>query len=185
MARSPSLFVILSTAGLSLALASCGAKAPPGAPPPPVPYAEALLYDSTGRPAGVVTLAPANGALQANVQVTGGVTPGPHGIHIHAVGECKRPDFVTAGAHHNPTGKQHGSENPMGPHQGDLPILTADSNGRATASFPTQTTLDAIFDADGSSFIVHADADDMKTDPTGNSGARVLCGVFYRKLRPI
>jgi len=182
MTRLSPTLAILSATSLSLTLAACGAKAPEGAPPPQTPYAEALLYDGNGQAAGVVTLIPENGGLQANVQITGGITPGAHGVHIHAVGECKRPDFTTAGGHHNPTGKQHGTGNPMGPHEGDLPMVMADANGRATTSFPTHTTLDAIFDADGSSFVVHANADDMKTDPSGNSGARVLCGVFFRKL---
>jgi Cu-Zn family superoxide dismutase len=181
MLNTPSPLLLAAIAGASLTLGACGAKAPPGAPPPPVPYAEAILYDGTGQQRGKVTLTPDNGMLKGTIEVASGLTPGDHGMHIHTIGECKLPDFVSAGGHLNPDNKQHGSQNPAGPHQGDLPLLNAFSSGGASASFTAHTTLDAIFDPDGSAFIVHAGADDMKTDPTGNSGGRVLCGVFYRK----
>ncbi|BAK66233.1 superoxide dismutase [Cu-Zn] [Sphingobium sp. SYK-6] len=170
-----------ATAIALLALAACAQKAPPGAPPPPVPYAEAILYDNTGLPMGKVTLLPQGEALAGSITVRGGLTPGNHGMHIHTIGECKLPDFTSAGPHLNPTSAQHGTQNPAGPHQGDLPMLTADARGEASLKFTAHTSLTALFDLDGASFVVHADPDDMKTDPTGNSGARVLCGVLYRK----
>ena len=91
-----------------------------------------------------------------------------------------RTAFTTAGGHLNPDSKQHGLENPMGAHQGDLPEIIVAADGTGHATFPARTTLDTLFDADGAAFVVHAAADDNKTDPTGNSGARILCGVLER-----
>lgn len=180
--RPPSPRLIVALAALPLLLSACGAKAPPGAPPPPTPYAEALLYDGEGTLSGSVRLTPEGNALAGTVQVTRGLAAGVHGMHIHTIGECKLKDFASAGGHLNPAGKQHGLQNPAGSHAGDLPMLTADANGRAATTFTAQATMDDLFDGDGSSFVIHADADDMKTDPTGNSGARLMCGVLYRKL---
>lgn len=143
------------------------------------PGAQARLYDAAGREAGFVTLTLKGDDLTGAVNVTG-VSPGPHGIHLHTVGKCDAPDFTTAGGHLNPESKQHGLENPMGAHQGDLPQLMVGADGSGHATFPARTTLDTLFDADGTAFVVHAAADDNRTDPTGNSGARILCGVLER-----
>jgi Cu-Zn family superoxide dismutase len=115
-----------------------------------------------------------------------GLSPGAKGVHIHAVGKCDPPDFTTAGSHFNPAGRQHGALNPQGPHAGDLPNLTvgADGKGRLEASIELVTLLtgtNSVFDADGSAIVVHAAPDDFRTDPTGNSGARIACGVIGRK----
>jgi len=171
----------IGLAGLSLTLAACAAKAPPGAPPPSTPYAEAILYNTDGQQSGRVTLIPNGDMLDGSVQVTRGLTPGPHGAHIHAVGQCTLKDFASAGGHLNPGGKQHGLQNPMGAHEGDLPMLVADAAGTASMTFMVHGTLASVLDADGGAFVVHADPDDMKSDPSGNSGARVMCGVFYKK----
>ncbi|HEV8473242.1 MAG TPA: superoxide dismutase family protein [Methylomirabilota bacterium] len=110
---------------------------------------------------------------------------GPHGVHVHTVGKCDPPDFNSAGGHFNPLGKQHGALNPQGSHAGDLPNLTvaADGSGRMETT-TEQLTLGSgptsIWDADGSALVVHAAADDFKTDPTGNSGARIACGVLVK-----
>lgn len=173
----------LSTiAGLSLALSACASKAPPGAPPPATPYAEAILYDTNGQQSGRVTLIPHGDTLAGTVQVTRGLTPGPHGAHIHAIGQCTLKDFASAGGHLNPGGKQHGLENPLGAHEGDLPMIVADARGAGAMNFTVHGTLASVLDSDGGAFVIHADPDDMKTDPSGNSGARVMCGVFYEKL---
>jgi Cu-Zn family superoxide dismutase len=128
-------------------------------------------------------------------QVSGGVRiviearrmpPGPRGVHIHEVGKCDGPQFTTAGEHFNPDKKQHGTLNPQGAHAGDLPNLTiaADGTGRLE-TMTERVTLGAgatsLLDADGSSIIVHGSPDDFKTDPTGNSGARIACGVIVKK----
>ncbi len=139
--------------------------------------AMAALKDGTGKEVGSVMLMPGKDGLTGTITVNG-QTPGDHGMHIHTVGKCDDPAFTSAGGHLNPDGKQHGFENPMGAHQGDLPELKVGSDGKAKQSFTAKTTLAAVLDADGSAFVVHAAADDMKSDPAGNAGARVLCGVF-------
>jgi Cu-Zn family superoxide dismutase len=116
------------------------------------------------------------------------MTPGLHGIHIHAVGACTlgtTPAFSSAGGHHNPLAVQHGLDNPLGSHAGDLPNLVVNGAGRghldATTTLATVTAGPrAIFDLNGSALIIHAATDDQITDPTGNSGARVACGVLVR-----
>ena len=113
------------------------------------------------------------------------LTPGTHGIHFHAVGRCDDATFESAGGHFNPTERKHGLENPDGPHAGDLPNITVPASGRVVVDVTTpRVSLDSaattLLDADGSALIVHADQDDQRTDPSGNSGARVACGVVMR-----
>lgn len=183
MTRSFSPLTLLAIMAPILALPACAQKAPLGAAPAPAPYAEAILYNTQGVRSGTVTLMPANGMLNGKIDIVrGGLTAGEHGMHIHTTGKCTLPDFVSAGSHLNPDGKQHGTANPAGPHQGDLPILVADATGSASMTFMAHTSLETLFDMDGAAFVVHEKTDDMKTDPTGNSGGRVLCGVLYRKM---
>lgn len=108
-----------------------------------------------------------------------GVPEGVHGVHIHTTGKCEGPDFTTAGGHWNPGTTQHGKENPMGPHMGDLPNLHADKDGRDEITLTLKGgTFAGLMDADGAALVVHAGPDDYKTDPSGNSGGRIACGVF-------
>nr|WP_239529241.1 superoxide dismutase family protein [Sporolactobacillus spathodeae] len=113
-----------------------------------------------------------------------GLKPGIHAIHFHENGVCTPPDFMSAGGHFNPDEKKHGLENPNGPHAGDMPNIFADSHGRVnTVIFNSRVTLEegqknSLRDADGSALIIHEYGDDQVSDPAGNSGARVLCGVI-------
>lgn len=112
------------------------------------------------------------------------LSPGVHAIHIHEAGKCDAPDFKTAGGHFNPANKQHGMQNPEGHHAGDLPNLTVGANGKGTFKSTIQdVTLagdgaNSLFHAGGTSVVIHEKADDMKTDPAGNAGARIACGVI-------
>ena len=144
--------------------------------------ASATLVDPAGNVLGEAKFTEdAAGMLHVNVKVKG-ISPGLHGIHLHAVGSCS-PDFAAAGGHHNPLVRQHGLNNPHGAHGGDLPNLVANDagNGRLNATSDRATLsagLTSLFDGDGSSLIIHAGEDDQLTDPTGNSGGRIACGVI-------
>lgn len=110
------------------------------------------------------------------------VPAGVHGLHIHAVGQCEAP-FTSAGPHFNPQGRQHGLANPQGAHAGDLPNVTAGANGRATIHALAPAPLSGeggILDADGAALVLHENADDERTDPAGNAGARIACGVIRK-----
>lgn len=141
--------------------------------------ATAILKDAANADLGTVTLTQTADGLAGTIDVKN-LTPGPHGMHIHAIGLCQAPDFTSAGGHLNPDGHHHGVDNALSPrpHQGDLPQLIVGPDGTAHQSFTAQTSFAALFDADGAAFVVHAGADDMKSDPSGNSGSRILCGVF-------
>ena len=107
---------------------------------------------------------------------------GSYGMHLHAVGKCQGPDFTSAGPHWNPDMKQHGRDNPMGAHDGDLPNVDAGADRKITLEYKLTDIMlsgpNGLLDADGGAFVIHEKADDYKTDPSGNSGKRIICGVF-------
>jgi Cu-Zn family superoxide dismutase len=141
------------------------------------------LRDGEGRTVGTALLAPASGGVQVVVSANG-MPPGVHGIHVHERGRCEGPDFTSAGGHFNPAGSQHGLQNPAGPHAGDLPNLTVDAAGRgaltglARGAAITGTAANSLLRSGGTALVVHAGADDQVTDPSGDSGARIACGVI-------
>src|SRR5919109_770598 len=162
---------------LSLLLAGCAGMQPAGEN-----TAKAELGNAAGTHVGTAAFTQAGDVVRIVLEAKG-LTPGLHGVHIHAVGKCDPPDFNSAGPHFNPTGKQHGALNPQGAHADDLPNLNVGSDGTgrletATEQITLGTAATSLFDADGSALVVHAAPDDFKTDPTGNSGARVACGVI-------
>ncbi|UZK65836.1 superoxide dismutase family protein [Sphingomonas sp. M1-B02] len=140
--------------------------------------AQAALKTVDGKDAGTAIAEEIDGSLRVMVEARG-LPKGPHGTHVHAVGKCEAPGFTTAGPHWNPTGHQHGKENPAGPHAGDMPNLNVgdDGNDRTIFTLPGGTFA-GLLDQDGAALVIHADADDYKTDPSGNSGGRIACGVF-------
>ena len=107
---------------------------------------------------------------------------GTYGMHLHALGTCQGPDFTSAGPHWNPDMKQHGRDNPMGAHHGDLPNVTAGADRKITLEYQLPDFVisgpTGLLDADGGALVIHEKADDYKTDPSGNSGKRIICGVF-------
>jgi Cu-Zn family superoxide dismutase len=125
--------------------------------------------------------------VHVDVQVAG-MPPGSHGIHFHAVGNCDPAGtsaFSAAGAHFNPLGRQHGLDNPAGPHAGDAPNFTVSADGTGRASFTTDRVSltegsTSLFDGDGSAIVIHASPDDQTSQPAGNAGARIACGVVKR-----
>ena len=143
----------------------------------------ASLTLGNGVPAGTVQLLASGEAVTLVVAATG-VAEGPRGFHLHTKGDCTRPDFTSAGGHLNPLNKAHGKESAGGAHVGDLPNLVFDSRQTAsmTVSLPgTRAEIEQwLFDADGTAVVIHANADDYRTDPTGNAGPRAACGVLKR-----
>ncbi len=141
--------------------------------------ATAPLRNAAGRDMGTLTLTEGPQGLSVSGRLTG-MPPGEHGIHVHMTGQCT-PPFTTAGAHWNPTTRQHGSQNPQGPHLGDLPNLSVGADSTAIVQLVTAGgTLrgaNGLLDADGAAVVVHAKADDLRTDPSGDSGDRIACGV--------
>jgi superoxide dismutase, Cu-Zn family len=154
--------------------------------------ATAAIKDAQGTVVGTATLTEGAGGVQLQVQVQGftAAAAGEHGIHIHAVGVCEAPGFTTAGGHFNPAAKKHGLHNAEGAHGGDLPNLTLNAGGSGTYAVTSdRITLAAgapnsIFDADGSAIVIHAGPDDYMTDPAGNSGGRIACGVLQAAQIP-
>ncbi|HWQ11564.1 MAG TPA: superoxide dismutase family protein [Roseiflexaceae bacterium] len=149
-------------------------------------HATAVLRDAAGQVVGVARFTEdATGTVHVNVHVKG-IAPGLHGIHIHAIGVCDGTTptpFSSAGGHFNPSGAEHGLHNPAGPHAGDMPNLTVNGAGVGHLNAKTDNaTLSAsarsVFDADGSALVIHAMPDDQVTNPTGNSGGRIACGVI-------
>jgi Cu-Zn family superoxide dismutase len=147
----------------------------------PVYKASAVLKDATGKDVGTATFSatPSGALLDLNLTA---IPPGVHALHIHAVGKCEPPKFETAGPHFNPDQTKHGIMNPEGPHAGDLPNIHLPADGKLEVEFldpvVTLSQESALLDADGASIVIHAGPDDYKTDPAGNSGDRIACGVI-------
>jgi Cu-Zn family superoxide dismutase len=137
------------------------------------------LHNAQGEQIGSATvIAGAGGSLTLRVQVTQ-LPPGPHGFHIHDVGKCEPPDFLSAGAHFNPLGKKHGRQNPEGSHAGDLPNLLVGPDGTAEVEVPVRFPVRGPgLGPAGTALVIHANPDDETTDPDGNTGARLACGVI-------
>ena len=160
------------------AAADSAAAATTAAPDPTVTVA---MRDSAGRDLGTLTLTDAAGGIAISGTLRG-LPPGEHGLHVHMTGQCDAPKFEAAGGHWNPTSKQHGTENPQGPHLGDVPNVTVGADSTAvvqatTAGGSLRGATDMLLDADGAALVIHATRDDYKTDPSGGSGARIACGV--------
>ncbi len=169
----------LAFAAVSLALAGCATDRVDSAAGP---GAGAELRDGAGQVRAQAAVAQVGDALRIRVEASG-LAPGRYAAHIHSVGRCDPPAFESASGHWNPTGRQHGRDNPQGMHKGDLPDLVVGADGRGTvehmiagAWLSAGTT--PMLDADGAAMMIHQRPDDNRTDPSGNAGARIACGVF-------
>jgi superoxide dismutase, Cu-Zn family len=143
------------------------------------------LRNAQGESVGTATLEAVPDGVKIVLQASR-LPPGRHGFHFHAAGRCEPPDFSSAGSHFNPQGKEHGLENPAGPHAGDLPDLMAGPEGTVQAEVVAPhvsletTVANSLFQPDRTALVIHADPDDQKTDPDGNAGARIACGVITK-----
>lgn len=153
------------------------------------PDATAELLDSEGNRVGTVEFTSGEDGVHIQTLVEGfdaAVTDdarGEHGLHIHETGACTAPDFTSAGGHFNPTDAGHGLLNPDGPHAGDLPNIWIEADGSADYTVTTDLiSLEpgdrSVFDSDGSAVVIHSGPDDYLTDPSGDSGDRLACGVI-------
>jgi len=181
-----SLAITATIAAAAVPLAACSHKGGAG----PISEAPAVpLVNSAGQIIGEVRGGDSDNG--AELQITAhGLPPGVHGIHIHDVGLCDPPGFKSAGPHWNPTSKQHGSQNPNGEHMGDLQNITVAADGTLKARIVVPGTYLTnlgrnvkagavqILDANGAAVVIHAKADDYKTDPSGDSGDRIACAVL-------
>ena len=159
---------LIAVAGLA---AGCATIEPKGGAP-------MALVDGSGKSIGSVVAWQTAGGVSFRINATG-LPHGIHGLHVHSVGTCAPPDFTSAGGHWNPSDRKHGMNNPAGPHAGDLPNVDVAANGvlSATVTLPGATMAN-LLDADGAALVLHAGPDDYKTDPSGNSGARIACAVL-------
>jgi superoxide dismutase, Cu-Zn family len=168
----------------ALALAGCASSKPAEledvvAPP------EALaadLRDASGQVRARTTAEQAGDSIRVRIEAVS-MAQGAYGAHIHTTGRCDPPGFTTAGAHWNPTRVKHGKDNPQGMHKGDLPNLLVGTDGRGSFEYTIPNASisggpNPVIDADGAAVVIHAAPDDFRTDPSGNSGARVACGVL-------
>ena len=148
--------------------------------------AHATIKNAQGAQIGTAKFSSAGSGVKVAVKVSQ-LTAGEHGIHIHAVGKCEGPAFTTAGGHFNPSNSHHGIHNTKDPkpHVGDMPNLTVGKNGKGSASFTIDgATLgdgaNSLFHDGGTALVIHAKADDLMSDPSGNSGDRIACGVIEK-----
>jgi superoxide dismutase, Cu-Zn family len=145
--------------------------------------AKAEIKDASGRLVGRATLTQTSEGVRIQTTLAG-LPMGTHGLHIHEAGRCE-PPFATAGGHFNPEPKQHGKDNKMGRHAGDLPNLAVPENGRVIVDLvepmvSLRSGANSLMDGDGSALVVHEWGDDNRTDPDGNAGSRIACGVITR-----
>src|SRR5690606_6751496 len=177
-------YTAVSAAILTIALVSCGS--PDSADEATMDtlsedgaqQAVAMIQTAEGESVGSATATEAGGSVLISLNVEG-LSPGERGVHVHMTGACEGPDFQSAGGHWNPNDAQHGLHNPAGQHAGDMPNLVVGEDGTGSLEYQlVGGTFDGLLDADGSAFVIHAMADDQVTDPSGNSGDRIACGIF-------
>lgn len=172
------------TIAAAFAAAACASQpgTEPEPSPPPLAAAQAEIRDAQGRTLARASAAQTGDAIRVRVEAAG-LPAGIYGAHVHTTGRCDPPAFESAGPHWNPTNRQHGRDNPRGLHMGDLPNLMVGTDGRGSFEFTIPGAWltggrPPLFDRDGAAIVIHARPDDYRTDPSGNSGARIACGVL-------
>ncbi|QJB70477.1 superoxide dismutase family protein [Parasphingorhabdus halotolerans] len=165
-----------------LVTTACSARDPAETPPDGENISRASLVGVDNAQYGEVIVAEGDKGLLVKITAQG-MKPGPHGVHIHETGKCEGPDFKSAGGHWNPGKKAHGFDNPDGAHMGDFFNLDIGKDGTGSmeamvAGASLKDGENALLDGDGAAFVIHEGPDDLKTDPSGESGGRIACGVF-------
>ena len=152
----------------------------------PVKKTTVALKDAKGNSVGTATIKSSGRGVQIDLNVKN-LPPGDHGLHFHQTAKCDPPDFKSAGPHFNPDNKQHGFLNPQGHHNGDMANFPVGSNGKANVALKdpdvvlgTGTEPNSLFANGGTALMIHTSPDDMKTDPSGNAGDRIACGVITK-----
>lgn len=167
----------------ALGAAGCASDPDPETAPSAPAEARAEVRDSAGTIKARASIVQVEGDLRVRIEATG-MARGAYGAHIHETGRCDPPGFTTAGAHWNPGARKHGKDNPAGMHAGDLPNLLVgnDGSGIFEINVPDASLSGRsgrlLLDGDGAAIVIHAAPDDFRTDPSGNSGARIACGVL-------
>lgn len=182
-AEYPAMTKTLLSSALFLSLLAVPAAAETAKPAAAKPVT-VKLSDAKGKSIGTAKLSATADGVKITLAVKG-LAPGEHAIHVHETAKCEGPDFKSAGGHYNPEHKQHGKDNPEGPHAGDIPNFTVNAKGASTATVVAPgITLDdgphSVFTGGGTALVIHEKADDLKSDPAGNAGSRVACGLIAK-----